>query len=112
MYERASWYVIAGRIAFFFLLTALTYALLFFNLCGVIVLCDAITGKDLQGLVLDLTGKYPIESIIITVLGYVVWTVVVLIKLSITFTSEITRNMSANADGAQRPDAPGAEPDA
>lgn len=75
MKEHAPWYEIAGRILLILIISGISYAGLFLHLCGVIVICDAITGKDLQGLVLNLCEQYPTGSIVITVVGYIVWTV-------------------------------------
>lgn len=101
MYERAPWYEIAGGISFFLLLTAITYAVLFLNLCGMIVLLDGIMGEDVQGLILDLCERYEAESIIVTVLGYVIWTIFLFCKLSITFYSVRKNDNGTNVPGAE-----------
>lgn len=86
MKEHAPWYEIAGRILLALTISGISYAALFLNLCAAIVIYDAITGKNLQGLVLNLCEQYPTGSIVITVIGYIVWTV----YLAVAFVNRLT----------------------
>ena len=79
MEERAPWYIVAGRIIMFLSITGISYAFLFFHICVAIVVYDAITSMNLQSIVLNLCDKYPIGSIAVTVIGYIIWTISLMI---------------------------------
>ena len=74
MNERAPWYIIATRIFITLIFTALSFAIVFLNYCAAIVVIDKTTGWNIQGWILDICEKYPTESIILTIVAYIIWT--------------------------------------
>ena len=80
MKEYAPWYIVCFRIIGILSLTLISFAFLFLNLCGVIVICDTITGLALQEMILNLCDEYPTAAVVITIIGYIAWTISLMVK--------------------------------
>lgn len=73
--ERAPWYIVTCRIIMLLLATALSFEVMFMYFCAAIVFIDTATGWALQETILDLCEKYSTESIVLTLVAYIAWSI-------------------------------------
>ena len=80
MDSKAPWYTVVYRLILLFFVTAVSYIILILNLCALILIYDTLFSFNLQSIILNLFEKFPVGSIIVTVIGYIVWSLSLVTK--------------------------------